>query len=47
VPRLLGDGIRLFDPWPEGASLKLLAEKAFPSGLVTLTYARDDAPHAP
>jgi dihydrofolate reductase len=39
VPVLLGDGIRLFDDSVPERTLRLAASKAFPSGLVQLTYA--------
>lgn len=38
MPLLLGDGIPLFQRSPQRASLKLEASKAFPSGVVQLSY---------
>lgn len=38
VPVLLGDGIRLFDDSVPARALRLTASRAFPSGLVQLTY---------
>lgn len=38
VPRLLGDGISLFEPAPGEVTLELLGERGFSSGIVELRY---------
>jgi dihydrofolate reductase len=38
APRLLGRGIKLFQPGGEASKLELLATKSYPSGMVTLKY---------
>ena len=38
VPVLIGEGLRLFGPLDQDQSLKLLASKSFPSGLVRNHY---------
>jgi dihydrofolate reductase len=39
VPRILGDGIRLFDRGMPEVGLELVSQKAWPTGLVQLNYA--------
>lgn len=45
VPILLGDGVPLLPSGPARVPLHLRDTRPYPSGMVTLTYAADTAPH--
>ena len=46
APTLLGDGLPLFHPVPQGADLRLEALQSWPSGMARLTYSRLQEPQS-
>jgi dihydrofolate reductase len=38
IPKIIGEGIRLFPDKPKETNWKLIAAKSFDTGLVNLTY---------